>query len=132
MDGCGPGERGEYLAEGDGRIWCRRNPDSAWTLQILLGESAGEDWLFRRDPRVRIPIKLLGRRNRDGIPYLTPPFSCYSNRRTLVQRIALILKPCCRTWIKRIGPQHQGLKESGLVTWGFTTGRAVTACQAGS
>jgi hypothetical protein len=67
-----PWPSGEYLTEGDGSIWCRRNPDSPWVLQVLLGESDGEDWLFRRDPRVSIPIGLLGRRTRDGIPYLTP------------------------------------------------------------
>lgn len=67
-----PWRSGEYLADGDGSIWCRRNPDSAWIMQVLLGESDGVDWLFRRDPRVRIPISQLGRRTRDGIPYLTP------------------------------------------------------------
>jgi Aminoglycoside-2''-adenylyltransferase len=34
-------------------IWCRPGPAEPWQLQIMLDESSGEDWVSRRDQRIR-------------------------------------------------------------------------------
>jgi hypothetical protein len=52
-------------------IWCRPD-DKAWRIQVMLDESDGEDWVCRRNARLRRPIPELGRVSADGIPYLAP------------------------------------------------------------
>ncbi len=67
-----PWAGGEYLPAGDGSIWCRRDPDAEWILQVLFGESGDGHWEFRRNRNVSLPLEALGRRTPGGIPYLTP------------------------------------------------------------
>lgn len=43
-------------------VWCRRTPGEPWAFQVMLEESDGDDWVYRRDPRVRRPIASLGDR----------------------------------------------------------------------
>ncbi|WP_214412272.1 nucleotidyltransferase domain-containing protein [Sphaerisporangium fuscum] len=53
-------------------IWCRPGPEEPWRVQIMLDESDGEEWVSRRDARVRRPIDRLGLVTADGVPYLAP------------------------------------------------------------
>jgi hypothetical protein len=53
-------------------VWCRRTPTSPWVFEMLLNDSNGTDWLFRRDHRVHLPLARIGRMTSDGIPYLVP------------------------------------------------------------
>lgn len=41
-------------------------------LEFLLNEVKGEAWLFRRNPRISMPLDRLSRRSSEGIPYLCP------------------------------------------------------------
>ncbi|MFD5071214.1 nucleotidyltransferase domain-containing protein [Streptomyces sp. NPDC058369] len=61
---------GEILPAGVHDIWCRPGPDEPWRLQFMLDDADGEDWVFRRDARVRLPLERLGRVSEGGIPYL--------------------------------------------------------------
>lgn len=61
----------ETLPAGVHDIWCRPD-DRAWRIQVMLDESDGEDWVSRRNSRLRRPIAELGRVSVDGIPYLAP------------------------------------------------------------
>ncbi|MFD4139551.1 nucleotidyltransferase domain-containing protein [Streptomyces sp. NPDC058572] len=63
---------GEVLQEPLHDIWCRRTPGAHWSVQLMLDEADGEDWVSRRDPRVRLPLTRLGRVTAQGVPYLTP------------------------------------------------------------
>jgi hypothetical protein len=63
---------GEHLPARVHDIWCRPGPDRPWRIQVMLDESAGLDWLSRRDPGIRRPIAHLGMISVDGIPYLAP------------------------------------------------------------
>jgi hypothetical protein len=38
----------------------------------MLDESVGNEWVSRRDPRIRRPISSLGITNAEGVPYLAP------------------------------------------------------------
>uniref|UniRef100_A0AAU3IEY2 Amino acid transporter n=1 Tax=Streptomyces sp. NBC_01393 TaxID=2903851 RepID=A0AAU3IEY2_9ACTN len=51
-------------------IWCRPGPDDPWRIQIMIDESRGQEWVSRRDPRVRRPISTLGMASADGVPFL--------------------------------------------------------------
>jgi hypothetical protein len=63
---------GGPLADAVHQFWARRRGDAAWSYEILLEATDGDDWLFRRDPRVRRPVVSIGLRTEDGVPYLAP------------------------------------------------------------
>lgn len=63
---------GEILPPDVHDIWCRPSADAPWRVQFMLDEADGEDWVSRRDPRIRRPIADIGLVNADGIPYLAP------------------------------------------------------------
>lgn len=63
---------GEILPPGVHDIWCRQSAADPWRLQLMLDESDGDDWVSRRDPRVRRGLAEITRRTADGIPYLAP------------------------------------------------------------
>ncbi|WP_330240694.1 nucleotidyltransferase domain-containing protein [Streptomyces sp. NBC_00525] len=67
-----PWHPGETLPAAVHDLWCRPGPDEPWRLQFMLDEVAGGDWVYRRDPRVRLPLARLGRVSDEGIPYLAP------------------------------------------------------------
>lgn len=54
-------------------IWCRRTPSAPWEFQLMIDDVDGDDWLFRRDRRIRRPVaSLSGRASRTGRPVLAP------------------------------------------------------------
>src|ERR1044071_604988 len=60
---------GDGLRPGRGGLWVRRNAESPWVCDLLLTPSRDGQWLFKRDPRVTLPLEQLGR-TIDRIPYL--------------------------------------------------------------
>jgi hypothetical protein len=46
----------EWLEPGIHDIWCRRSANAPWRLQLMLDESDGDTWVYRRDTRVRRPL----------------------------------------------------------------------------
>ncbi|GAA0500622.1 hypothetical protein GCM10008986_29930 [Salinibacillus aidingensis] len=48
------------------------NKLSGAKMEILLNETCGNKWIFRRDMRISYPIKELYRYSVQGIPYLNP------------------------------------------------------------
>ena len=53
-------------------IWCRRTPATPWSLQLMLGDTDADRWVFRRDHRVSGPLSQLTCRTPDGVPFLAP------------------------------------------------------------
>jgi hypothetical protein len=49
-----------------------RDPREPGELEVLLNESDGGVWRFRRDPRITRPLADIGDRSDLGIPYLRP------------------------------------------------------------
>lgn len=52
-------------------LWARRDARGPWEVELLLMESDGVRWLFRRDPRISLPLERVGLR-RNGVPFLAP------------------------------------------------------------
>jgi hypothetical protein len=52
-------------------IWCRVSGTAIWKLQLMVDEVEGEEWVSRREARVRRPIGRLGW-SHDGVRYLAP------------------------------------------------------------
>jgi hypothetical protein len=64
-----PWPEGELLPDSVHDIWCRESPHGPWRLQLMLDESDGDHWVFRRAPAIRRRFdELLV--YRDGVPYL--------------------------------------------------------------
>lgn len=56
-----PGTLVPWDGEGPGHdVWARRAPGEPWAFQLVLEESDDDDWVYRRDPRVRRPLASLG------------------------------------------------------------------------
>jgi hypothetical protein len=66
-----PWGRGEFLGEDIHTAWARRRPDEPWRFQVMFDKAAGDDWVYRRDPRVRRKLDSLVWRD-DGLPYIAP------------------------------------------------------------
>ncbi|PZG52084.1 amino acid transporter [Spongiactinospora gelatinilytica] len=46
----------EVLPESAHDIWVREHPEGPWRFQLMLDEADGEEWVYRRDPRIRRPL----------------------------------------------------------------------------
>lgn len=63
----------EPLAElHQNNLWCRRSSTEPWALDVTVGDGDEEEWVFRRDPSVRIPWSEAVLSGPDDIPYLAP------------------------------------------------------------
>lgn len=67
-----PWHLAEVLDERIHDIWCRRDATKPWTFQLMISDTQGEEWLFRRMPTIRRPIATIGDITPEGIPYLAP------------------------------------------------------------
>jgi len=53
-------------------LWYRRGGSSTWQLEIMLEAVNGEEWVYRREPRVRRSFADIFRRSQCGLRYLAP------------------------------------------------------------
>jgi len=53
-------------------LWCRRRPDGPWELDILIGDGDADDWIYRRNTKLRRPWFDAVLTSNDDIPYLAP------------------------------------------------------------
>ena len=51
-----PWREGEVLPVQVHDIWCRRSPSSPWCLQLMIEDSEDDEWIYRRDARIRRPL----------------------------------------------------------------------------
>jgi hypothetical protein len=63
---------GRWLAAHEHEVWGRPEPASPWRLELLVEDLDGDQWVYRRNPAVRLPLARLGRRTAAGVPYLRP------------------------------------------------------------
>lgn len=61
---------GAAITEGCQQLWARRNAREPWQIDLLLDRS-GDEWVFKRDERVRVPWDR-ALQTVDGISYLRP------------------------------------------------------------
>ena len=62
----------EFLDIGINSIWCKKEEQSPWLMQIMFMESEEEEWFYRREPKIRGLLNQLGKISKDNIPYLAP------------------------------------------------------------
>ena len=66
-------------------VWCRQSPGDNWRLQIMIDESAANDWQSRRDSRVRASIESITRRTDEGIPIWPRTFNSTTKQKNHVR-----------------------------------------------
>jgi RimJ/RimL family protein N-acetyltransferase len=67
-----PWQPGEELPLHVHDIWCRRDPQGSWEMQLMLNESSGDRWVYRRDPSVTMTHEQLVFHTGQGFPLLAP------------------------------------------------------------
>ena len=64
-------------------VWCRPTPTSPWALQLMVDDTDGADWVYRRDDRIHRPVsQLAGPASTDGRPVLAPEVQLLYKSRT--------------------------------------------------
>jgi len=53
-------------------LWCREPGRDTWQLEILIEERKDGRWFYRRNERIGVNEKDIGRFTNDGIPYIRP------------------------------------------------------------
>ena len=53
-------------------LWARETADGPWRIELLLEESEGTRWVYRRNPRIGLNVADLGRRDSYGIQFIRP------------------------------------------------------------
>jgi hypothetical protein len=66
-----PWEAGTELQQHIHDIWCRRG-DGPWEFQLMVIEMTADEWIFRRDSRVRGSLRDMIQVTEAGIPFLAP------------------------------------------------------------
>jgi len=68
-----PWKRGaQVTAPEHHEVWARETPDGPWKIELLLEESEGPRWAYRRDRRIGLNVADLGRSDERDIPFLRP------------------------------------------------------------
>jgi hypothetical protein len=102
-------------------LWCRAKHATCWSLEIMLDECDGADWVYRRQPEIRYPLTSIVRRSPGGLPYLAPEIQLlYKARKPRERdqadfdRIAPRLDSAARRWLhralERSDPGHEWIR----------------------
>lgn len=62
---------GDALRDRPEQVWIRRDSTQPWVLDLALTPTDGDDWLYKRDHRVRRPLDEVGVEV-EGVAYLRP------------------------------------------------------------
>ena len=68
---------GQRLSDSVHDVWCRLFSEDKWRFQFMLDESNEDDWISRRDSRIRASIQSITQTSSTGIPYLAPHVQLY-------------------------------------------------------
>ncbi len=99
-------DRAETLSEAVHDVWVRRMSTMAWQLQLMLDEAEGDEWVARRDPRIRRPVTSLTVTTAPQIPFLRPEVILFYKGRAPrakdwldLEMVWPLLNPRQRTWL---------------------------------
>lgn len=117
---------GEVLPPYVHDIWCRPGPDQPQAVsaksrlargvwQLMLDDAEGGDWLFRRDPRIRLPVERLGRVSGTAFRISAPEVQLlYKAGSPRPRGSALVVRPPQRGDVQLLHGHHRGGRPGGL------------------
>jgi hypothetical protein len=59
------------------RFWVRRRPGTPWWLDGRLEEARDDQWFYRLDERISLPLSEFGWTTDDGIPFVAPEIALF-------------------------------------------------------
>jgi hypothetical protein len=65
-------KKGESLPDNVHQVWIRKDYKSFWALEILIDESENNLWVYRREPKIHLPISKITNKLSDDLLYLKP------------------------------------------------------------
>ena len=112
---------GERLELPVHQINAYRGDESEPAFQVMLAESNDADWIFRRNPQVRMPLTRIGFYPLWGLPYLAPEIVLLFKAKHLEARdridyenVSPMLSADARAWlrdaIEKTHPGHEWLE----------------------
>lgn len=115
-----PWHRGDDLDPSIHDIWCRPTATQAWVLQLMIADTRGEEWIFRRAPAITCSLAAIGGVTAEGIPYLAPEIQLLYKAKGLrpkdeadfVQTLPALSRErrqWLKTSLKLVDPQHPWL-----------------------
>ncbi len=66
-----PWRESESVALPRHQLWARRSTAAPWSLEVLFEVIDGDEWVFRRDDRIRLPLERFGS-TAGGLPIVSP------------------------------------------------------------
>ena len=101
-------------------LWGRPHGRKAWVLELMLEESEGDSWVFRRERSIMRPLDSVTARTVEGIPYLVPEIQLLYKANRLRPKddadfcfVAARLDPGARAWLRdalaRLDARHEWL-----------------------
>lgn len=62
----------KVLPTGCGQVWTRADAGMPWEYDILLAPGTADEWVYKRDPSIRMPMERALWHDGAGVPYLQP------------------------------------------------------------
>lgn len=111
---------GKALPSDAHELWCRERRRETWQLEILIEERAHGRWVYRRNERIGVHEKDVGRFTNDGIPYIRPDIQLlYKSRAAravdesdlvaVLPRLDAAQRATLSAWISADDPTHRWL-----------------------
>ena len=100
-------------------VWCRPTSESDWAFEILLNDSQGDEWLFRRDHAVTMSLSRFGDQSGE-VPYMRPEIVLLYKAKNLREhdhadfelareRLDTTAREWLRRALERVHPGHEWL-----------------------
>jgi hypothetical protein len=67
-----PWARAQFLELPVHNIWCRKNINSPWDIELLFSEFEKQEWVYRRTQSIRGPIQEFAWKHESGLMVLNP------------------------------------------------------------
>jgi len=71
------------VSRNENNLWCRPGPGEPWALDVTISDGDDDEWIFRRDRRIRFPWPEAVLSAPDGTRYLAPELQLLFKSRAL-------------------------------------------------